>query len=58
MKLKTKVLLGALGVTALTGGMLLINQTQASAIAYNNNGGTSYTNKDGVELTNIKNNVD
>ena len=54
MKIKNKVILGALGVTALTGGMLLTNQTQASAIAYNNDGGSTYTNKDGVELTDIK----
>ena len=53
MKIKNKVILGALGVTALTGGMLLTNQTQASAIAYNNDRGSSYTNVDGVELTDI-----
>lgn len=56
MKLKNKVLATALGIATLTGGMLITNQTYASAIAYTNNGGT-LTNYES-ELENVKMLVD
>lgn len=58
MKIKNKVLLGALGITALTGGMLLTQQTQASALAYANVISGSYKNVSGTELTGVAMTVD
>ena len=52
MKIKNKVLATALGIATLTGGMLLANQTNASAIAYSNNGGA--LTDGGTTLENVK----